>query len=244
MSAVAFVLFYIGLILRFAYANSAENFNVARIIMAYDLEIWWLRSMSFIVVVPFLGPHLVAIGKMLKDLTFFMFIIAIVMIAYGVTSRSMAYYPNPELNGYDINFDGRGIFRQIIYPVYYFMYGNMGNETTYLDGYPDEGWSIATHVLLAFHMLFVNILLINLLIAMFSKRFDQVYDDTKTIWHYQSYLFTREYFDRPPFFPPISLFYNLYYLGRLFYSWVRRLRSKKSVDSHAKVFSKCLFLFN
>ncbi|CAF3788597.1 unnamed protein product, partial [Adineta steineri] len=28
----------------------------------------------------------------------------------------------------------------------------------------------------------------------------------------------------------------LYYLGRLFYSWVRRLRSKKSVDSHAKVF--------
>ncbi|CAF1004363.1 unnamed protein product [Adineta steineri] len=236
MSAVAFVLFYIGLILRFAYANSAENFNVARIIMAYDLEIWWLRSMSFIVVVPFLGPHLVAIGKMLKDLTFFMFIIAIVMIAYGVTSRSMAYYPNPELNGYDINFDGRGIFRQIIYPVYYFMYGNMGNETTYLDGYPDEGWSIATHVLLAFHMLFVNILLINLLIAMFSKRFDQVYDDTKTIWHYQSYLFTREYFDRPPFFPPISLFYNVYYLGRLFYSWVRRLRSKKSVDSHAKVF--------
>lgn len=32
--------------------------------MAIDLEIWWLRSLSFIIVIPFLGPHLVAIQKM------------------------------------------------------------------------------------------------------------------------------------------------------------------------------------
>ena len=70
----------------------------------------------------------------LKDLTFFMFVIAIVMIAYGVASRSMAYYPNSEFNQYDISFDGRSIFRQIVYPVYYLMYVDMGNETTYLDG--------------------------------------------------------------------------------------------------------------
>ncbi len=39
---------------------------------------------------------------------------------------------------------------------------------------PDASTSIATQILLAFHMLFVNILLINLLIAMFR------YDDRKT----------------------------------------------------------------
>lgn len=33
---------------------------------------------------------------------------------------------------------------------------------------PNASWSIATHVLLAAHMLFVNILLTNLLIAMFK----------------------------------------------------------------------------
>jgi hypothetical protein len=32
--------------------------------MAIDLEIWWLRSLAFIIVIPFLGPNLVAIGKM------------------------------------------------------------------------------------------------------------------------------------------------------------------------------------
>jgi hypothetical protein len=39
--------------------------------------------------------------------------------------------------------------------------------SSFLKGDQDAGWSISTHVLLAIHMLFVNILLTNLLIAMF-----------------------------------------------------------------------------
>ncbi|CAF4387224.1 unnamed protein product, partial [Adineta steineri] len=115
------------------------------------------------------------------------------MAGYGVASRSMVYYPNANLlneTSTDISFDGRSIFRQIVYPVYYLMYGEFGKELDNLDVDVDAAWSIATHVLLAIHMLFVNILLTNLLIAMFSKRFDQVYDDTKNIWHSQQYLFT------------------------------------------------------
>jgi hypothetical protein len=34
--------------------------------MAIDLEIWWLCSLSFIIVIEYLGPNLVAIGKMVK----------------------------------------------------------------------------------------------------------------------------------------------------------------------------------
>ncbi len=41
--------------------------------MAIDLEIWWLRSLSFIIVIPFLGPHLVAIGKMVLMNIFILF---------------------------------------------------------------------------------------------------------------------------------------------------------------------------
>lgn len=41
--------------------------NISRVVMAIDLEIWWLRSLSFIIVVPFLGPHLVAIAKMVSS---------------------------------------------------------------------------------------------------------------------------------------------------------------------------------
>ena len=65
-----------------------------------------------------------------------MCIIAIAMIAYGVASRSMAYYPNPysfTANNTNTAFDGRSIFRQIIYPVYYFMHGHFEPELANLD---------------------------------------------------------------------------------------------------------------
>jgi hypothetical protein len=43
--------------------------------MAIDIELWWLRLLSFIIVIPFLGPHLVAIVQMVleKSLIFFFF---------------------------------------------------------------------------------------------------------------------------------------------------------------------------
>ena len=51
------------------------------------------------------------------------------MTAYGVASRAMYTYNNETLT-----FDGRSIFRKIIYPTYYLMYGNVGDELTGLDG--------------------------------------------------------------------------------------------------------------
>lgn len=81
------------------------------------------------------------------------------------------------------DFDGRQFFHNVVYPVYYFVLGSFDDEREQLDGMidawrncfrnlpflatPDAGTSIATQVMFAFHMLFVNILLLNLLIALF-----------------------------------------------------------------------------
>jgi hypothetical protein len=70
-----------------------------------------------------------------------------------------------------------------------------------------------------------------------SKRFNQVYEDTTNIWHYQKYLFTREYYTRSPFIPPISLAYDLFYLCRMLFFFVRR-KLRKSADPNARVFRK------
>jgi hypothetical protein len=34
--------------------------------MAFDVEILWLRSLVFVSVIPLIGPHLIAIGKMVE----------------------------------------------------------------------------------------------------------------------------------------------------------------------------------
>ena len=55
------------------------------------------------------------------------------MIAYGVTSRSMFNY-NADNNTDDLTFDGRSVFRNILYPTYYLMYGSQDDELQKLDG--------------------------------------------------------------------------------------------------------------
>jgi hypothetical protein len=55
------------------------------------------------------------------------------MTAYGVASRTMYNYNNDTLS-----FDGRSIFRNILYPTYYLMYGNLDNELSDLDGKEEE----------------------------------------------------------------------------------------------------------
>ena len=49
------------------------------------------------------------------------------MTAYGVASRSMAFYGEFEFNG-------RNVLRYVLYPVYYLLYTNLSGELSGLDG--------------------------------------------------------------------------------------------------------------
>jgi hypothetical protein len=64
MRATSYLLFYIGLILRFTNIYSEESFSAAKIVLAYDLEIWFIRSLMFLGIAQKMGPKLVMIRKM------------------------------------------------------------------------------------------------------------------------------------------------------------------------------------
>lgn len=83
-------------------------------------------------------------------------------------------------------------------------------------------------------MLFVNILLINLLIAMFSFTFESVQTQTDLVWRYERYSLIREYFDRPPLFPPLIILTHLFELSKFIF----RHLPKHMKKIHAKTFSK------
>jgi len=103
---------------------------------------------------------------------------------------------------------------------------------------PDYATSIATQVLLAFHMLFVNILLVNLLIAMFSFTFESVQTQTDLVWRYERYLLVRDYFDRPPLFPPFIFFTHIIEILKLISRHLPNRISKNSNQRRAKTFSR------
>ncbi|CAF0997725.1 unnamed protein product [Adineta steineri] len=137
------------------------------------------------------------------DLLLFIFIIVVVIFGYGVTSRSMTAYRT-------FDFDGRQFFHNVVYPVYYFVLGSFDNELSQLDATPDASTSIATHIMFAFHMLFVNILLLNLLIALFSNTINDVQTHANHVWAYDRCALIRDYYNRPALFPPLTFLVSIY----------------------------------
>ncbi|CAF3258135.1 unnamed protein product [Rotaria sp. Silwood2] len=199
-----YFLFYLGLGFRYASYNEGL-LTTARIIWALDLELWYLRSLKFVMALKFLGPKLFMLKNMLRDLFAFVFMIFIAITAYGVVSRSLILYKQ-------VPFTGHGIFGEIFYEPYWLIYGEVTDKyllDDIISGYNNSttgnvAEATATHVLLAFHMLFINILLLNLLIAVFADSIGKVQQNTEFYWRYQRYSFVREYFERLPLsYPPL-----------------------------------------
>ncbi|CAF4377045.1 unnamed protein product [Rotaria sp. Silwood2] len=199
-----YILFYFGLGFRYGSYNE-DLLTTARIVWALDLELWYLRSLKFVMALKFVGPKLFMLKNMLRDLFAFVYMVFIALTAYGVVSRALILYKKVPFTGY-------GILSQVFYEPYWFIYGevsdkdlldkiiNNDNVSTTANG----AEATATHVLLAFHMLFINILLLNLITAVFTHSIDEVRENTDFYWRYQRYSFVREYFERLPLsYPPL-----------------------------------------
>ncbi|CAF3650691.1 unnamed protein product [Rotaria sp. Silwood1] len=84
--------------------------------MAIDLELWYMRSLKFMISHNYLGPKLLMIKSMARDLASFLYIIFVFIIAYGVVSRAMIMYKKVDFNVHDI-------FSRILYPPFSFLFG-------------------------------------------------------------------------------------------------------------------------
>ncbi|CAF3454781.1 unnamed protein product [Rotaria sp. Silwood1] len=240
-----YFLFYLGLCFRFGtYDKDIQT--TARIILAFDLELWYIKSLKFMMGIKSFGPKLFMLKNMLRDLSGFVYMIFIAIAAYGVVSRAMIFYKQ-------IPFTFNDIVKEIFYEPYWFIYGTIADKDLLDEKIKNDTASIvaeatATHILLAFHMLFINILILNLLIAVFTHTIDAVKENTQFYWRYQRYAFVREYFERLLFaYPPLNI---LTYIVILFIilqqKCYRKLcNSQVEVESHKskskgilRVFSK------
>ena len=89
LDILSIILFFIALRLRFV--NSSDCFCGARILLAIDLCLWYIRTLDLFSAVKQLGPKLVMIGEMVHDLTFFMIMITVFILAFGVPAYSLLF---------------------------------------------------------------------------------------------------------------------------------------------------------
>ncbi|XP_010218670.1 PREDICTED: transient receptor potential cation channel subfamily M member 2 isoform X1 [Tinamus guttatus] len=195
-----------------------------RIILSLAFIIFCLRLMHIFTVSKTLGPKIIIVKRMMKDVFFFLFLLAVWVVSFGVAKQAILIHNEERVEW---------IFRGVIYHSYLTIFGQI---PSYIDGvnfnidqcspngtdpykpkcpetnedskepiFPE--W--LTVILLCLYLLFTNILLLNLLIAMFNYTFQQVQEHTDQIWKFQRHDLIEEYHGRPPAPPPFILLNHL-----------------------------------
>ncbi|MXQ82247.1 hypothetical protein E5288_WYG010932 [Bos mutus] len=196
-----------------------------RIILSLDFTMFCLRLMHIFTISKTLGPKIIIVKRMMKDVFFFLFLLAVWVVSFGVAKQAILIHNERRVEW---------IFRGAIYHSYLTIFGQL---PTYIDGVnfkPDQcspngtdpykpkcpeidqarqepvfpEW--LTVLLLCLYLLFANILLLNLLIAMFNYTFQQVQEHTDQIWKFQRHDLIEEYQGRPPAPPPFILLSHLH----------------------------------
>uniref|UniRef100_A0A663LU42 Transient receptor potential cation channel subfamily M member 2 n=1 Tax=Athene cunicularia TaxID=194338 RepID=A0A663LU42_ATHCN len=200
-----------------------------RIILSLAFIIFCLRLMHIFTVSKTLGPKIIIVKRMMKDVFFFLFLLAVWVVSFGVAKQAILIHNEERVEW---------LFRGVVYHSYLTIFGQI---PSYIDGvnfnidqcspngtdpykpkcpetnednkkpiFPE--W--LTVILLCLYLLFTNILLLNLLIAMFNYTFQQVQEHTDQIWKFQRHDLIEEYHGRPPAPPPFILLNHLQILVR------------------------------
>ncbi|XP_016519295.1 transient receptor potential cation channel subfamily M member 2-like [Poecilia formosa] len=232
------VLSILGFCLGLAFRLTTKLFYPGKIILCIDFVVFCLRLMAVFTISRTLGPKIIIVKKMMMDIFFFMFLLSIWVMAYGVAKQGILIENDNRLDW---------IVRGAIYEPYLVIFGsfpeNIDNAGFDINSCSMNGtdplkpkcpvlnenqmpvfpeW--ITIIMLCVYLLFANILLLNLLIAVFNYTFEEVHENTDRIWKFQRYQLIKEYYSRPAPPPPFIILSHFY----LFTNWVWDMMKNKN----------------
>ncbi|KAM6960611.1 transient receptor potential cation channel subfamily M member 1-like [Aplochiton taeniatus] len=220
---VAICTFLLGLMLRL---QAEPYMGYGRVIYCIDIIFWYIRVLDIFGVNKYLGPYVMMIGKMMIDMMYFVVIMLVVLMSFGV-ARQAILHPDEEPTW--------RLARNIFYMPYWMIYGEVfadsidppcGDNLFDEDGKklpPCIPGAWLTPAIMACYLLVANILLVNLLIAVFNNTFMEVKCISNQIWKFQRYQLIMTFHDRPILPPPLIILSHLYIiLNKLFHRCVKK----------------------
>ncbi|XP_025915144.1 transient receptor potential cation channel subfamily M member 1 isoform X1 [Apteryx rowi] len=213
---VAILVFMIGAILRL---QKQPYMGYGRVIYCVDIIFWYIRVLDIFGVNKYLGPYVMMIGKMMIDMLYFVVIMLVVLMSFGV-ARQAILHPDEKPSW--------RLARNIFYMPYWMIYGEVFADqidrknrihTPCGDNlYDEDGKRLPpcipgawlTPAIMACYLLVANILLVNLLIAVFNNTFFEVKSISNQVWKFQRYQLIMTFHDRPVLPPPMIIFSHLY----------------------------------
>ncbi|XP_059161260.1 transient receptor potential cation channel subfamily M member-like 2 isoform X2 [Physella acuta] len=236
MDLFALFLFIVGLVLRIVGRNHGDVMAAARIVLSLDLILYFFGVLHMYTVLERVGPKIVMIKKMVvQDLLLFIAILAVFVVSYAIASEAILY-PNTELTW-------RLLF-QLPRRAYWNIYGELflddiegqkdctNNASSYKDynnlRCPSESGRYVVPILMGFYMILTNVLLLNLLIAMFSYTFKEVEEKTKNHASFQKFNIVLEYAQRPILPTPLTIPFTVIQIVRSIYMKCGKVEKKST----------------
>ncbi|XP_049574791.1 transient receptor potential cation channel subfamily M member 5 [Syngnathus scovelli] len=228
---VAISLFVVGVSCRMF----DDTYEAGRTVLAIDFMVFTLRLIHIFAIHKQLGPKIIIVERMMKDVFFFLFFLSVWLIAYGVATQALLHPNDPRIDW---------VFRRALYRPYLHIFGQIPLEEIDAARMPEmnctndseeiikglqppcpsvyANWLVI--LLLVIFLLVTNVLLLNLLIAMFSYTFQVVQGNTDIFWKFQRYNLIVEYHSRPALAPPFII---ISHLSQFLLSLVKQPESKQ-----------------
>uniref|UniRef100_A0A3B5MLP9 Transient receptor potential cation channel, subfamily M, member 3 n=1 Tax=Xiphophorus couchianus TaxID=32473 RepID=A0A3B5MLP9_9TELE len=208
---MAILIFSVGMVLRL---QEPPLMNYGRVIYCVNIIYWYIRLLDIFGVNKYLGPYVMMIGKMMIDMMYFVIIMLVVLMSFGV-ARQAILNPNEDPSWM--------LARNIFFMPYWMIYGEVfadqidppcGQNITTEDGVvvtlpPCKTGAWIVPAIMACYLLVANILLVNLLIAVFNNTFFEVKSISNQVWKFQRYQLIMTFHERPVLPPPLIIFSHI-----------------------------------
>ncbi|XP_053322577.1 transient receptor potential cation channel subfamily M member 3 isoform X2 [Spea bombifrons] len=236
---ISILLFSIGMVFRL---QEQPFSSYGRVIYCVNIIYWYIRLLDIFGVNKYLGPYVMMIGKMMIDMMYFVIIMLVVLMSFGV-ARQAILFPSEQPSW--------KLAKNIFYMPYWMIYGEVFadqidppcgyNETTE-DGKVTEfppcktgAWIVPA--IMACYLLVANILLVNLLIAVFNNTFFEVKSISNQVWKFQRYQLIMAFHERPVLPPPLIIFSHFTMICKhLCCRWRKHERDQDERDYGLKLF--------
>ncbi|WKX88624.1 hypothetical protein Q1695_008339 [Nippostrongylus brasiliensis] len=229
LTAIALFLFLVGFGFRM---QPSMRHSYGRVILSCSNVLWYVKVLEYLSVHPLLGPYIQMAAKMVVSMCYIIVLLLVTLMAFGV-SRQAITFPHEKWNWL--------LVRNIFYKPYFMLYGEVyageidtcGDEEwkAFRKGGTSEGTNCVPGgwippVLMTIFLLVANILLINMLIAIFNNIFNDTNIRSHEVWLFQRYGQVMEYNGTPLLPPPFTI---LAYIARLlcFFSKKKTLKTTK-----------------
>ncbi|CAF1435630.1 unnamed protein product [Rotaria sordida] len=242
LDAIAIYIYLVGFITRFIVIEQA--FVISKICMCIDLFLWYVRILHLFFAYERLGPKLSMIFNTMKDLAFFIYFIFVFLVAYSISSFALITTPHlirwiPNENGapsrtYNIiqnrtDFSAWSLLRNVIDWGVWKIYGQVdlieyrqvSEATLTVAG---DAYGNSAFVLTIIFVCISNVLLLNVLVALFNITLTKTNINAQKDWGYHRFLLVREYSRKSPIPSPLNI---LYYIIQLVVTLIRFLGKKK-----------------